>query len=144
MAEFTLNGQQYSAGKMDAFKQLHVSRKIGPIIPPLIPVFLKLSKSSVPLTENLAAIGELLGPFADGLASMPDETAEYVMGTCLSVVQRKQGNDWAPVWSERGRTCMFDDMGLDVLIPIVVRVIQSNLGNFINGLLTSQTGVATA
>ncbi|WP_283149014.1 phage tail assembly chaperone [Silvimonas soli] len=140
--EFELNGVNYRAGKLTAFEQFHVSRKIAPIVPTLIPIFLRLSKAAgdKPLTENLAEMGEILQPFADGIASMPDSDAEYVLGTCLSVVQRQQGGNWSVVWNKQHNTSMFDDMDIGVMLPIAVRVIRDSLGGFINGLLTSQTG----
>ncbi|MFX5562743.1 phage tail assembly chaperone, partial [Acinetobacter baumannii] len=64
--------------------------------------------------------------------------AEYVIGTCLSVVQHKQPTGWASVWAPSGKVAMFDDMDLSVTLPLVVQVITANLGPFIQGLLTSQ------
>lgn len=138
MTEFDLNGQHYRLGKLDAFKQFHVSRKIAPIIPSLIPVFIKIAEAQS-LKDDLTQITELLGPFAEGIAGMPDEAAEYVVGTCLSVVHRQQGNGFVPMWNVQQKVCMFDDMDLSTLIPLVVRVIQDSLGGFIQGLLTSQS-----
>lgn len=139
MTEFTIGEHTYRAGKLGAFKQLHLSRKVAPIIPTLIPVFVKLSASQGgnPLSGDLAGMAELLGPFAEGLASMPDEAAEYVLGTCLAVVQRKQGATWAPVWSERNSVCMFDDMDLGAMIQIAVQVLRDSLGPFLQGLLST-------
>lgn len=139
MTEFTIGEHTYRAGKLDAFKQLHLSRKVAPIIPTLIPVFVKLSasQSGNPLSGDLSGMAGLLGPFAEGLAGMPDEDAEYVLSTCLAVVQRKQGTAWAPVWSERSNVCMFDDMDLGAMIQIASRVIRDSLGPFLQGLLST-------
>lgn len=137
MIEFNIAGQQYRAGKLNAFQQFHVSRRVSPLLPLLVPVFVKLSKGGK-LSDDISALAEVLAPFADGLAQMPDESAEYVLSTCLSAVQRKSGDVWAPVWSQSAKTCMFDDIDMGVMIPIVVRVVQDSLGGFINGLLSSQ------
>jgi len=138
MIEFELQGNQYRAGKLDAFAQLHVSRRIAPLIPALIPVFVRVAKGG--LTKDLAGLAEIIKPFADGLAAMDDESAEFVITTCLSVVKRQAtGNNWAPVWSKSGKCSMFDDIDLGAMIPLVVRVIQDSLGPFIQGMLTSQT-----
>ncbi len=136
MVEFEINGQKYRAGKMDAFKQFHVSRRIAPIIPTLIPVFVKLSQDGS-LLSDFAGLADVLAPFADGLSNLSDEASEYVIASCLSVVQREQGKNWAAVWSTSGNVCMFDDMDLSVMIQIVIRVIQESLGPFIRGLLIS-------
>lgn len=140
MIEFEQDGKSFRANKLDAFKQFHVSRKISPLIPLLVPVFVKVAKDGN-LTGNLAAYAEMLTPFAEALANMSDESAEYILATCLSVVQRKQGDAWAPIWSAAGKCCMFDDMDMSALLPLAVRVIQDSLGGFIRGMLTSQNSI---
>ncbi|MCA8376290.1 hypothetical protein LGM80_23285 [Burkholderia multivorans] len=166
-------------------QQFHVSRRIAPIIPPMIPVLMKfyaeLEQADVARDQARAnaalaalavgveggegaaaddapvaaapaperdrsrellslvdAIAPVLQPFADALAGLKDEDAEYVFGTCLSVVERWQGAGWAKVWNITHKTAMFDDIGIDVMLPLVVRVVVANLGPFISGLLTSQ------
>jgi len=138
MIEFDVAGKQYRAGKLDVFQQFHVQRKVAPLIPPLIPVFLKVQAMQGGLTKNLAALGEVLQPFAENIASLPDKDVEYVISTCLSVVKRQQGDHWAPIWSASAKALMFDDMDLGGAMQIVVRVIRDSLGPFIQGLLTSQ------
>jgi hypothetical protein len=139
MIEFDIAGNQYRAGKLNAFQQLHVSRKIAPLIPALIPVFLSVSKMPGRIKDNIMGLGQVLQPFADGISSLPDDTLEYVISTCLSVVKRHHADVWAPVWSQSAKSMMFDDINdMGTMIPLVVRVIQSNLAPFISGLLTSQ------
>ena len=41
--ELDLNGHRYSIGKLSAKQQFHVSRRIAPIVPTLIPVFVRLA-----------------------------------------------------------------------------------------------------
>jgi len=177
--EVQLNGARYAIGKLSAMQQFHVSRRIAPIIPPMIPVLMKFyaeleqadvaseqaranaalaalaegaegaeaPAAAAPAPERdrsrellslVDAIAPVLQPFADALAGLKDEDAEYVFGTCLSVVERWQGAGWAKVWSVAHKTSMFDDIGIDVMLPLVVRVVVANLGPFISGLLTSQ------
>ncbi|MBJ9658358.1 hypothetical protein I5588_27930 [Burkholderia multivorans] len=179
--EIELNGTRYAIGKLSAMQQFHVSRRIAPIIPPMIPVLMKfyaeleqadvareqaranaalaaLAEGKVPseaadapaadksreLLSMVDAIAPVLQPFADALAGLKDEDAEYVFGTCLSVVERWQGAGWAKVWSVAHKTSMFDDIGIDVMLPLVVRVVVANLGPFISGLLTSQASSPSA
>ncbi|MBU9404032.1 hypothetical protein KTE13_30305 [Burkholderia multivorans] len=179
--EIELNGTRYAIGKLSAMQQFHVSRRIAPIIPPMIPVLMKfyaeleqadvareqaranaalaaLAEGKVPseaadapaadksreLLSLVDAIAPVLQPFADALAGLKDEDAEYVFGTCLSVVERWQGAGWAKVWSVAHKTSMFDDIGIDVMLPLVVRVVVANLGSFISGLLTSQASSPSA
>ncbi|WP_264163203.1 phage tail assembly chaperone [Burkholderia sp. AU32262] len=189
--ELKLNGVRYAIGKLNAMQQFHVSRRIAPIIPPMIPVLMKFyaeleqadvareqaranaalaalaagvegaegeAGSEAPAAAVPAAAGErsrdllsmvdaiapVLQPFADALAGLKDEDAEYVFGTCLSVVERWQGGSWAKVWNLAHKTSMFDDIGIDVMLPLVVRVVVANLGPFISGLLTSQASSPAA
>jgi len=149
MIEFDIGGHAYRADKLNAFQQFHVSRKIAPLVPALIPVFLevaKLAKLEGGIQTNFDAISPaMLQPFADGIAGLPDASAEYVMSTCLSVVRRRSADHWAPVWSSQANSMMFDDINnLGSMMPIVIRVIQENLGPFISGLLTSRQATLTA
>lgn len=142
MAEFTVNGQAYRTAKIDAMRQFHLSRKIAPIIPALIPVFAKLAESqkaegAKPLSSDLATMANLFEPFAEAIAGMSDEAAEYVMGTCLSVVQRQQGTTWSPVWSDRQKVCMFDDIDAGVMVQLAAFVVRESLGPFLAGLLST-------
>lgn len=131
MLEFAINDQQYRAGKLNAFQQLHVSRKIAPILPRLLPAFAGLSAGN----ENLSTLAEALEPVAQALASMPDADCEFVFGTCLGVVSRQQGNSWSSVWNAQNKALMFDDIQLDVMTQLVVKVVADNLGPFMQGLI---------
>ncbi|WP_175788110.1 phage tail assembly chaperone [Burkholderia cenocepacia] len=168
--EIELSGKRYQIGKLNAMQQFHVSRRIAPIIPSIIPVLMKFY-AEVERSRNAAAnaalgalaagedasaaeqrgvlglvdsIAPVLQPFADALASLKDEDAEYVFGTCLSVVERQHQNGWAKVWSAAHKTSLFDDMDMGSMLPLVVRVVVENLGPFINGLLTSQASSPAA
>ena len=151
MSEFELGQHTYRIGKLDAFKQFHLSRKVAPIIPTLIPVFLKLRESrkdapeaagnedaAAPLSGDLSALVGVMTPFTEGIASMPDEAAEFILSTCLSVIQRKQGGTWSPVWSGQQNTCMFDDIDLGMMMKLSTRVVTESLGPFLRGMLTDQ------
>lgn len=145
--EFETGGASYRADKLNVFQQFHVARKIAPLLPPLIPLYLKvqsIAEKGSGLTKNLDALADVLQPFTDSLATLGDADAEYVLSTCLSVVRRRQGDHWAPIWSTSAKALMFDDLDLGSVLPIVVRVIRASLGPFIEGLLTSQQPVETA
>jgi len=155
MVEITLGGNQYRIGKLNTFNQLHLSRKLAPLVPELVPAFVKIQKVLAPAEgqeapviglDQVADIAALLGPFTDALAALSDEDTEYITSLCMSVVQRQSGTTWAAVWNASAKTFMFQDIELDTMLLLQVRVIQANLGNFIRGLLTSPAmpQVATA
>jgi len=137
MKEFEINGKSYRIEKLDAFKQFHVSRRIAPILPTLIPVFLKVMKDGG-VGEDLLGLVEVIKPFTEGIAAMPDEAAEYVLRTCLATSQRLNGKTWAPVWSVGANACMYDDMDISEMMQIVIKVVEDSLGSFISGFLTGQ------
>lgn len=138
MLEFENGGNEYRTNKLSAMQQFHLSRKIAPVIPRLVPLFLQLAKQ--PNGEmNYGAMAIALEPFAEALAAMQDDHAEYVVNVCMSSVMRKVGKDYTPVMS-KGQF-MFDDMDLGALMPMVVKVIWDNLGNFITGLVTNNPAI---
>lgn len=133
MSEFDLNGVEYRIGKLSAIQQLHVSRRIAPLIPPLVPLFAKFSKEG--LTQNLASLPEAMQPMADALANLSDDSAEYVVTTCMSVVRRREGDQWMPVWNARAGMAQYEDLNdVGTMLNVVVRVITDNLSNFMRGL----------
>lgn len=137
LTEAEVSGKTYRIGRLNAFQQLHVSRKIGPLVPSLVPAFVALARAGA-AADKPDQLAQMAAPFLDALAEMDDASVEYLAATCLSVVQRQQGSAWAPVWSAQSNCLMFDDVDLGTLLPLVVQVITRNLGPFINGLLTGQ------
>lgn len=135
--EFEIAGQRYRAEKLDAFKQLHVSRKIAPIVPKLLPMFLKFAGNKESLKDDLAGMAEAFEPLAQALADMPDADCEYVFGACFSVISRYQQNGWTTIWVPSVKSLMFDDIDIGVMFQLASRVIMDSLGPFIRGLLAN-------
>lgn len=137
--EIELNGNTYRVEKLTAMEQFHVSRRIAPIVPTIIPIFAGLAGSpEESFLEKLPSMSGAIQSFADGIATMPDEASEYVLSTCLSVVRRKVDQGWAPVWSKSHRVPMFDDIDISILLNLAIRVIKDSLNPFIQGLVSSQ------
>lgn len=155
--EFDIGGQTYRAAKLDTFAQLHLSRKLSPVLTKLLPAFFRIVQTGqrgvfASLADSLngaearvdqQAIDELaaaIEPVAAVLGGMSDQDAEYVYATCLAVVLRNHAGNWAPVWNRQQATCMFDDIDLGVMTQIVARVTMDSLGGFISGLLAKTAG----
>lgn len=128
MAQFTVSGHHYKSRKMDAFKQLHVARRIGPLFGGLGDAYKKYLESG----NNPMVIVE---PVAVALAAIPDADVDYVINSCLDVCERGQG-DPVKVWANvRGSTgLMFEDIELAEMIQICWYVVQENLSRFIGAL----------
>lgn len=142
-----IGGHDYTIGRLNALDQLHVSRKIAPIIPNIMPILTEVAKGdlekvieSIESDENaelggLEPLAKALEPFMEAIAKIPEEDVNYVIYKCLSVVKRN-GSVVC-----RGESIMFDDLDMNHLLPLTVAVIRTNLGNFIQGLLTKASSI---
>lgn len=142
-----IGGHDYAIGRLNALDQLHVSRKIAPIVPNIMPILTEVAKGdlekvieSIEADENaelggLEPLAKALEPFMEAIAKMPEDDVNYVIHKCLSVVKR----NGAVVC--RGESIMFDDLDMSHLLPLTVAVIRTNLGNFIQGLLTKASSI---
>lgn len=156
MSEFVVDGHTYQVGKLNALQQFHVARRIAPIIPHLMPAYLKLrvvlaerekdEDKKAPLRESdILQFVELLQPLADALAAMKDEDAEKIFVTCLSVVQRRVGSEWISVYNVPAKQCVYSDLNdLSKQLPMIVQVLKATLGPFINGLHISPAASVAA
>lgn len=148
MDEINVGPHRYMVGRLDAFAQFHVSRRIAPVVPTLLPVLAEFSKNEVQAAlasaqsadqveiTAFSGLGVAVMPFAEALAQMSDDNADYVIKTCLSVVKRVTDGGLSAV--SRQGNLMFDDLDLSALLPLVIAVLRSSLGNFIQGLLIKE------
>lgn len=130
MIEFEIGGNNYRAEKLDAFKQLHVSRKLAGVVPKVLPALFAATHAKDDLTSLLSSFE----PAAEALAAMPEADVDFVFHTCLTVVQRQQGNAWAKVWNASAKVLQFSDVDMSTMSQIVFKVLGDSLGNFIQGL----------
>ena len=143
----TIGEHDYTIGRLNALDQFHVSRKIAPIVPTLMPIITEVAKGdlskaieSIELGDNnelgsLEPLAQALEPFMEAFAKMPEDDVNYVIHKCLAVVKR--GSSVVC----RGQTIMFDDLDMGQILPLVVAVIRVSLGNFIQGLLTKASNM---
>ncbi|WP_396231120.1 phage tail assembly chaperone [Acinetobacter baumannii] len=136
-----INGIEYTIGRLNAVDQFHVSRKIAPIVPKLMPIIAEIAKGDLAKViesidggesgdlSDLQPLADALSPLMEAIAQMPDEDVNYLIFKCLSVAKR----GGAVVC--RNNTIMFDDIDMTQLLPLVIATIRVNLGNFIQGLL---------
>ena len=144
--QITISGKNYTIGRLNALDQLHVSRKIAPIIPSLIPIISEVAKGGLSKViesmelgddvelenidlKELDGLSSALSPLMEVIAGMSEADTNLVIHKCLSVVIR----DGAVLC--RGESIMFDDLDMMQILPLVVAVIRKNLGNFIQDLL---------
>lgn len=138
MDTFVINEKTYKVRKLNAFRQLHVVRRIAPILKELLPEAVKMSKlqkqgsdlSEVSEDETL----KMITPVMEGFSRLSDIDSEYVIKALLegAEVQQAQGN-WARVATpENG--LMFQDMDLMTMLQLSARVFMYNLSGFFGAL----------
>lgn len=135
--EFTIGENVYRAGKLDAFKQLHIVRRLTPCLGGL--ASLAGSKAKLKYDENGKVVdvdgdmAEVMEPLISAVTSLKDEDVEYILNACLEAAERKQtGGKWSPVRSN-GVT-MFGGIALPSMLAIAYHVIRENLTDFFKDL----------
>lgn len=142
MSEIQIGDHVYRLGKLNAFAQFHIARRLAPVLGSLGAAAVSLPSAM----DGAVAVGEsdtlsVLGPIADAVSKMSDVDVDYVLNTCLSVCARQQGAQWARVQAPGGGL-MFQDIDLSALMQLAFAVIRENLGNFFPAapVLASKSG----
>ena len=138
--EFTIGKDVYRSGKLNAFSQLHIARRLTPCMGQLAalasldPERIQFIKDGAgKLIDIKGDINLVITPLTNAITALSDEDVEYVLNACLEVTERKQtGNKWAPL--RVNNVTMFDGLNLPALIQIAYHVILENLADFISGL----------
>ena len=136
--EFEIGGNKYRSGKLNAFAQLHVSRKLAPIIVGMAKTA-KEFRAIFKVGDNLPEAGTAdevqlypaFGPIAEAISKMEEADVNEIVKKCLAVCQRydSKANQWYGVSTGDGHL-RYDDIDLRVLIRISVETIKENLGGF--------------
>lgn len=142
--ELEVAGQQYRTGRLTAFEQFNVVRRIAPVLSGL-----GESVAKVPQQQNgeersaevEANVWQALGPVADALSNMPDDHVNYVLKLCLSKCHRldEHSNTWARITTPGG-DLTYQDIDVSVMMQLVFSIIQENLQTFFNAPLPLNSG----
>ena len=148
MTELEIGGNTYRINSMPAMTQFHVMRKLGPVLPGIVPVLAQAAAAlpqadgqedggAMTTVDGVAAIAMAAQPLLDGLASMADADAEYVINHCLSAVMRRDagGKSWSAV--HRDGVAMFDDIDLMASMHLVWAVLRENYTGFFRAASTA-------
>ncbi len=132
--DFSIGDRQFKLNKLDAFKQFHIVRRLGPILGDIIPMARKLkgvgSAENMSEEEKFDAFAELAAPVMNGISKLSDADANLVLlGLCSAVeVRQAQSNNWARV--AVGENLMMGDLELPVLLQVAGRAFAYNLAGF--------------
>ena len=148
MTELEIGGNAYRINSMSAMTQFHVMRKLGPVLPGIVPVLAQAAAAlpqvdgqedggAMTTVDGVAAIAMAARPLLDGLAAMADADAEYVINHCLSAVMRRDpgGKSWNAV--SRDGVTMFDDIDLMASMQLVWAVLRENYTSFFRAASTA-------
>jgi len=127
MSERVIAGNTYKIGKLPAMKQFRVFKRLMPILGTVIGEIAPKDGAapSVDLMKKIAT------PLMNGISAMPDEECDFIIGTCMAVVERQQSSMWSPVWNASAGMAMFNDIDLGIMLQLVWAVLQENLGSFL-------------
>jgi hypothetical protein len=123
MSDFEVGGKKYRSGKMNAIQQFQVARRLAPILA-AIPDAVKKINSGF----------EAMVPMLEIVSKMSDDEVTYVIGECMSVVNREDGAGWAKVWVKGASAPMYDDIDMMQMLTITTNVIMDNLLPFIGAV----------
>lgn len=144
--EITIKTEVYRIGKLNAFEQFHVARRLAPALFVLGKNFAGIDGTAEG-ASMLDSLAGAIGPLAEVIARMTDDESNYVLTTCLGVCSRKQGTALAAIILERkianpnttSYQLMFDDIDMAVMLQLVFAVLKDNLGNFLAALPVSDS-----
>lgn len=133
MNDFELGGRKFKIGKLNAFKQFHVVRRIAPILSDLLPAIGEIQKvqkeeSSKSESEKFDELAKIVSPILMGLSKLSDKDSEFVLFSLLSCAEVQLGATWTRVSTES--MLMVQDMELPALLQIAGRSFVANLSNF--------------
>lgn len=132
--DFQAGGRQFKLNKIDAIRQWHIVRRIGPLIAELMPQLSTLAKMNqdLPEEQKFAKIVEAITPFMAGLSSLSDDKADYVLFRLLGSVEVLQSefNKWTRVSTDAG--ILMQDLELPILLQAAGRALFYNLGSFLD------------
>ncbi len=133
--KFEIGGRHFSLTKLDAFKQFHIVRRVGPILTLLLPNLAALKGASEATDESgrLEQMARVATPILEGLSKLSDADAEYVLHGLLSCVEVQQSTgNWAKVFANG--FMMINDLELPILMQVAGRAFAYNLSGFFAAL----------
>lgn len=137
--DFEVGGRAYKLSKLDAFKQFHIARRIGPILADLLPALKSANVgkftdekqlSSLSENEKMDLIAPFVGPIMTGLSKLSEEDADAVLYGLLAAVEIQQlpAKNWARMVVKE--QLMIQDLDLPTMMQIAGRSFMYNLAGF--------------
>ena len=122
MIEFKVGEHEYMAQRLDAFTQLHIGRRIAPLL------------------SHVTSGGGSFSAIATALSMATQEDVDFVIRSAIKGVKRKSGEAWAPVFNASAGMVAFDDISGLQLLEIVSLAIKDDIAPFFSGLVSLVLG----
>jgi len=123
--DFTINGFDYKAGKLNAKQQFHIVRRVAPVLAGL----------AGGKDEN-----DILKGAMSAISSLSDSDADFVLFGLLGCVERKDPTGgWGKV--STGELLMYADIDFAIMLQIAAKAFEVNFAGFLGGLGSTLTGL---
>lgn len=143
--DITINGRNFRTGTLNAFTQLHVSRRLAPLLPKLTALIDGVGGADDGLLRALLAgeeqaaekvsandLNALLVPLAAAATVLPDADVEFIINACLDVTGVKQaGGAYAPM---RTNGLPMFPVSAPEMLGIAFAALKENMTDFFTGL----------
>lgn len=132
MIEFTHRDRAYRARKLDAFTQMNILARCGPIIGPMFSIRPAAEEEG---EEGVRRMGDQVNAFLEALRKMTDEERMFVTKTCLASVQRREGNGTVEAWADifRNGHFLYEDLdNLFDMLQITAQVLKELFSSFLS------------
>ena len=140
MVEYTIGAFNYRSDKLDAFTQLHIVRRVAPVIAP----FLMEGGITADLKnpDFRADLGGIMVIMQRSFGILKDDDCDYVIKACLKVTYRMDVNRWVPLWNTNADAMQYNTLDLIDLFKIASQVLMDNLASF-SAALVDKLGFPT-
>lgn len=139
MTEFTVGDVDYRVGALSAIKQIHIVRRIAPLLGELVTPELVAKLDRAREAKKLDPL-EFFPDVAKAFGKMNDADVEYIIETATGACERKQDDQWFAL--RRNGALMYQDIGPAELLEITINVVMDKLENFIPALRAPSTSAS--
>jgi hypothetical protein len=143
MAETEVRGHTYRIGRLNAFDQIHIARRLGPLISSFFDVIGTLPKIVADDEEESFKIdivdilnSNKLDHLTKALAELPDEQVDQIISKCLEVCSRAVTNStgavtaFTPIWNKQAKQLQYQDITTLDMLTLTKAVLQEHLSDF--------------
>jgi hypothetical protein len=144
--DIEVGGHSYRSRKLPVRQQLHIARRLSNTSMQFL--LTQEVENNIPSAVQQTAEESGMNPdeirtwipnlmpmlSLRALGQMTEADADFVINTCLSVLQRQSGHNGAQVWTHvinpQNGAMQFQDIDLKEMLELTVHVLRENLGDF--------------